>query len=212
MGENIVYYVPSGPGEAEIEEKRSRFISYLSVSETEEQAKTFIADIKKKNYDARHNCWCYIIKNGPERYSDDGEPQGTAGIPMLEVLRHEKITNVVCVVTRYFGGVLLGTGGLARAYSKAAKEALMAAGISIVQKWIVCSINCPYPLYDRLRAEIAAAGGIINTTDYGSGAFMTLLIPEPHFSAFIKRVSDISSGAVTVSEEKNIFRSVPLSR
>ncbi len=210
MGENIVYYVPSGPGEAEIEEKRSRFISYLSVSETEEQAKTFIADIKKKNYDARHNCWCYIIKNGPERYSDDGEPQGTAGIPMLEVLRHEKITNVVCVVTRYFGGVLLGTGGLARAYSKAAKEALMAAGISIVQKWIVCSINCPYPLYDRLRAEIAVAGGIIDSVEYSREILINLLLPEEIYGVFKKTASDLSSGSLEPIFLTEAYKAIPV--
>ena len=86
--------------------------------------------IKKKFYDARHNCWCYIIRNGAERYSDDGEPQGTAGIPMLEVMRREGVTNVVCVVTRYFGGILLGAGGLLRAYTKSAKDALDAAGVN----------------------------------------------------------------------------------
>ena len=209
---NTEYYIPTSSGRAVYEEKRSCFISYLEMVETEEQAKAFIADIKKKNYDARHNCWCYIIKDGPERYSDDGEPQGTAGIPMLEVFRHEEITNVVCVVTRYFGGILLGTGGLARAYTKATKDALTDAGISVVRRWIECSISCSYSLYDRLRAETTSAGGIISKTDYGTEAILTLLIPEAHFSDFIKRLSDISSGSLTVSEGKDIFRSVPLSR
>ena len=212
MGSNTGYYIPAGSGRATYEEKRSRFISYLEVAETEEQAKAFIAEIKKKNYDARHNCWCYIIKDGPERYSDDGEPQGTAGIPMLEVFKHENVTNAVCVVTRYFGGVLLGTGGLARAYTKAAKEALADAGIAVVKKWIECSVSCPYPLYDRLRTETAAAGGTITLTEYGTEAILTMLIPDVQFSEYIKRVSDISSGSVKVSEGKVVLRAVPLNR
>ena len=111
------YYIPSAPGEAEFTEKRSRFLGHVRCIETEDEAKAFVAEMKKKYYDARHNCWCYIIRNGAERYSDDGEPQGTAGIPMLEVLRRQNMTNCVCVVTRYFGGVLLGAGGLLRAYT-----------------------------------------------------------------------------------------------
>ena len=108
------YCVPTGAGESEYVEKRSRFLGHVRPAESEEEAKAFVAAVKKEHYDARHNCWCYIIHDGPERYSDDGEPQGTAGIPMLEVLRREGVSNVVCVVTRYFGGVLLGTGGLFR--------------------------------------------------------------------------------------------------
>ena len=91
------YYIPTGPGEAEFTEKRSRFLGHVRMVESEDEARAFIADMKKKYYDARHNCWCYSIKDGPERYSDDGEPQGSAGIPMLEVLRRQGVTNAVCV-------------------------------------------------------------------------------------------------------------------
>ena len=129
------YYVPTGAGESEYVEKRSRFLGHVRLVENEEEARAFIAEMKKKYYDARHNCWCYLLKDGPERYSDDGEPQGTAGIPMLEVFRREGVTNLVCVVTRYFGGVLLGAGGLFRAYTKSAKDALDAAGRSVVRRW-----------------------------------------------------------------------------
>ena len=205
------FYIPSGYGKGEIEEKRSRFLSYLSIAETEEQAKTFIADIKKKNYDARHNCWCYSIKDGPERYSDDGEPQGTAGIPMLEVLRHESITNAVCVVTRYFGGVLLGTGGLVRAYTRAAKEALQDSGISVVRRWIECSIACPYPLYDRLRTEISSAGGKIENVEYGKDIILSMVIPAELFPVFQQKATDISAGALAVSEGETVYKAVPLS-
>ena len=127
------YYVPAGAGESEYVEKRSRFLGHVRPVESEEEAKAFIAAVKKEHYDARHNCWCYLIKDGPERYSDDGEPQGTAGIPMLEVLRREGVSNVVCVVTRYFGGVLLGSGGLFRAYTKSAKDALGAGAALLLR-------------------------------------------------------------------------------
>ncbi len=210
MSGNTGYYIPSGYGNGEYEEKRSRFISYLDTVESEEEAKAFIADIKKKNYDARHNCWCYIIKDGPERYSDDGEPQGTAGMPMLEVLRHENLTNTVCVVTRYFGGVLLGTGGLVRAYTKATKEALQNAGISVVRKWIECSIECPYPIYDRLRSEIDIAKGIAKDIDYGKDVALTLLIPEESYEAFKRAVSDISSGNIETVLLNDTYRAVPV--
>ena len=108
------FRVPFGPSETEFTEKRSRFIGHLLPVETEEQAREFIAQMKKKYYDARHNCWCYLIGGDTMRYGDDGEPQGTAGQPMLNVFQRENVTNVVCVVTRYFGGILLGAGGLTR--------------------------------------------------------------------------------------------------
>lgn len=117
--------VPFQAADSEFAEKRSRFISHLLPVESEEDARAFIAQMKKQYYDARHNCWCYLIGENTVRYSDDGEPQGTAGQPMLNVFRREGVTNVVCVVTRYFGGILLGAGGLTRAYSKGARDVLV---------------------------------------------------------------------------------------
>ncbi len=196
MDDPSAYSVPSGPGTAEYEEKRSRFIGYLQPAEDEEAARAFIAAIKKKHYDARHNCWCYILKDGPERYSDDGEPQGTAGIPMLEMLRREEITNVVCVVTRYFGGVLLGTGGLVRAYTKAAKGALEDAGVSVMRKWTECGISCPYSLFERIKTEISAVSGVITETEYGTDILITASIPSENLAAFSGRIRDITSGSL----------------
>ena len=127
------YWIPTAPGEAELVEKRSRFIGHVWPVESEEEARACIESVRKQYYDARHHCWCYRIKEGGvERYSDDGEPQGTAGQPMLNVFQREEVTNVCCVVTRYFGGILLGAGGLVRAYTQGAKSALDAAGISVV--------------------------------------------------------------------------------
>lgn len=204
------YYIPTGAGEAELVEKRSQFLGHVRGVETEDEARAFIAEMKKKYYDARHNCWCYIIRGGAERYSDDGEPQGTAGIPMLEVFRREGIVNVVCVVTRYFGGVLLGTGGLLRAYTKSAKDALDAAGVSEVRRWVGLDIPCSYAQCEKLRLEAAAAGGIVSDVEYGAGVTIKALVPEEGAEAFKARIFDVSAGTVTASVTRDDFRAVPI--
>ena len=204
------YYIPTGAGEAELVEKRSQFLGHVRGVETEDEARAFIAEMKKKYYDARHNCWCYIIRGGAERYSDDGEPQGTAGIPMLEVFRREGIVNVVCVVTRYFGGVLLGTGGLLRAYTKSAKDALDAAGVSEVRRWVGLDIPCSYAQCEKLRLEAAAAGGIVSDVEYGAGVTIKALVPEEGAETFKARIFDVSAGTVTASVTGDDFRAVPI--
>lgn len=110
---------------------------------TEAEARAQLEAVKKREYDARHNCWAYVLHTGQKRYSDDGEPQGTAGQPILNVLEREGVQDVLCVVTRYFGGILLGAGGLCRAYTKAAKDALDDAGISELRPWSVLRLDCP---------------------------------------------------------------------
>ena len=133
------YRVPSRPSKTEFTEKRSTFIGHVFPVETEEEARGRIGEMKKKYHDARHNCWCYLIKDGAVRYSDDGEPQGTAGQPMLNVFQKEGVANAVCVVTRYFGGILLGAGGLTRAYGGTAKLALESGQHPAALKDAVCS-------------------------------------------------------------------------
>ncbi len=189
------YFIPAGAGEAEFVEKRSSFLGHVRYVETEDEAKAFVTEMKKKFYDARHNCWCYIIKDGAVRYSDDGEPQGTAGIPMLEVLKREGVTNVVCVVTRYFGGVLLGTGGLLRAYTKSAKDALNAAGICVVRRWVKAEIACSYAMLERLKTECTAIGGVVADIEYSAEVCLKLLLPEDKADAFSQRTADITAGA-----------------
>lgn len=189
------YFIPAGAGEAEFVEKRSSFLGHVRYVETEDEAKAFVTEMKKKFYDARHNCWCYIIKDGAVRYSDDGEPQGTAGIPMLEVLKREGVTNVVCVVTRYFGGVLLGTGGLLRAYTKSAKDALEAAGICVVRRWVKAEIACSYAMLERLKAECTAIGGVVADIEYSADVCLKLLLPEDKADAFSQRTADVTAGA-----------------
>ena len=204
------YYIPTGPGEAEFTEKRSRFLGHLRVAETEDEARAFIAEMKKKYYDARHNCWCYSIRSGAERYSDDGEPQGSAGIPMLEVLRRQNVTNAVCVVTRYFGGVLLGTGGLLRAYTKSTADALENAGISVVRRWVETELPCTYAQCEKLKLEAAAAGGIVADVEYGAGVTLKVLVPEENGADFAARIFDQSAGSVRVRVTGESFRAVPL--
>ena len=203
------YCVPTAPGEASFVEKRSEFLGHVRPVESEDEARAFIAEMKKKYYDARHNCWCYIIKDGAERYSDDGEPQGTAGIPMLEVFRREGVCNVVCVVTRYFGGILLGAGGLLRAYTKSAKDALDAAGISVVRRWVETELDCSYAAAEKLKQEIAAYGGIIAGLDYGAAVTIRAYVPEELAEGFKAKIFDVSAGGVTVRVTGEDFRAVP---
>lgn len=202
------YFIPAGSGEAEYVEKRSSFLGHVRCVESEEDAKAFVAEMKKKYYDARHNCWCYIIKDGAVRYSDDGEPQGTAGIPMLEVFKREGVENAVCVVTRYFGGVLLGTGGLLRAYTKSAKDALDAAGIAVVRRWVKCETQCAYALLERIKSECSLLDGVVDNIEYGAGVRLEVLLPESKAEEFEKRVTEVSAGSCTVKITGEDYRPV----
>ena len=146
------YRVPTRDAESEFVEKKSRFIGRIWVVENEQQALEQIKNMQKQHWDATHNVYAYIIHDGPTRYTDDGEPQGTAGMPVLEVLRGAGVENVLCVVTRYFGGTLLGTGGLVRAYGRAAKDALRAAGISLKRIWRKLDLLLPYSYYEWIAS------------------------------------------------------------
>ena len=202
------YFIPAGAGESEYVEKRSQFLGHVRPVESEEEARAFIAEMKKVHYDARHNCSCYLLRGGVERYADDGEPQGTAGLPMLEVFRREGVTNLVCVVTRYFGGVLLGTGGLFRAYSKAAKDALDAAGVAVVRRWVETEFSCSYAAAERLKQECASFDGVVTDTRYAADVTLKVLVPEEKAGVFAARIRDLSAGAVEVKSVGESFRAV----
>lgn len=205
------YLIPSGYGEAELVEKRSRFIGRVWVTETEEEAVARIKEMRDKHWDATHNVYAYIIRDsGIMRYSDDGEPQGTSGMPTLNVFRGEGIQNVCCVVTRYFGGILLGTGGLVRAYSAAAKAALEAAGVSVVRLWKEIVLACKYSQYEPVMKELAAFDGIASDIDYGVDIMISALLPEEKADAFIARVFDITQGTVVSEIVGEEFRAVKL--
>ena len=189
------YYVPARNSETEFTEKRSRFIGHVWRVEDEEEARGRIAEMKAKYHDARHNCWCYLLHEGNiTRYSDDGEPQGTAGQPMLEVFQREGVENVCCVVTRYFGGVLLGTGGLLRAYTRSAKDALTQAGVAPVQLWTEVSLNCPYICQDRMLEEVELALGQLGEMEYGAQVCIHALLPAEEFAGFAARITELTAG------------------
>lgn len=204
------YLVPTGYGEDEFTEKKSRFIGRIWLVETEEEALSKIQEMKKQHYDATHNCWAYIIHGGAVRFSDDGEPGGTAGMPMLQVLQREGLNNVVCVVTRYFGGILLGAGGLVRAYTKGAKIAVDAAGKSIKRVWTVLYVPCPYSFYERVKLEIEAFGGILRSTDFGAEVDMEILFPQANAQLFLDRLTDLTSGTVEGTEIGQEYRALPI--
>ena len=204
------YFVPTAPAQTELTEKRSRFIGHLWPVEDEAQARGYIEQMKKQYHDARHNCWCYRLPGGVERYSDDGEPQGTAGQPMLGVFQKEGVTNVCCVVTRYFGGVLLGAGGLVRAYTQAAKLALDEAGISVVRRWVEVEVTCPYSLFERVKSEAAAQAGVLGDIGYTDQVTVRLLLPEERVAAFSARMVELSAGACRAVELGEAFQPVPI--
>ena len=204
------YLVPTGFGEDEFTEKKSRFIGRVWPVDSEEEALARIQEMKKQHYDATHNCWAYIIKDGPMRFSDDGEPGGTAGNPMMQVLQREQIYNIVCVVTRYFGGVLLGAGGLVRAYTKGAKIAVDAAGKSVKRVWSVLYVPCPYTFYERVKLEIAAFGGVLRDTKFGAEVELEILVAREQTQAFLDRLTDMTAGTVEGMETGQEYRAFPV--
>ena len=199
------YLVPRGVGQAEYIEKKSRFLGGVYPVTSEQEAKEILERVRRQHYDARHNCWCYILKSGQKRYSDDGEPQGTAGQPMLNVFERERVVDVLCVVTRYFGGILLGAGGLCRAYTKAAKDALDAAGISKMQPWLRQQITVSYALFERAKLLIAAQEGTVEDAQYGADILITYRIPEGADERLRTALREASSGSVIPSLLEEIF-------
>lgn len=206
------YLVPTKPSETEFTEKRSTFIGHVWPVETEAEARARVDEMKKKYHDARHNCWCYLLRGGPVRYSDDGEPQGTAGQPMLAVFQKEGVTNVCCVATRYFGGVLLGAGGLVRAYTQSAKDALDAAGISVVRRWVELAVDCPYSFLERVKLACAAQGGAVGEIEYAAAVTVRALLPEGGVEAFQAQMTELSAGGIRAVELGEAFRPVPVER
>ena len=167
------------PAEIEFVERKSVFIGYSAIVKNEEEALIIIKERKKKFADATHNVYAYIIGDGTiARYSDDGEPQGTSGMPTLNAIRMSGITDVCVVTTRYFGGILLGAGGLVRAYSTAASMALEAGGISVFEKYIEYEISCPYSDYNKIQLLLSAYDVIIDNTEFGSDIKIKYAVAE----------------------------------
>ena len=200
----------AGAATSEFTEKKSRFVSDIFPVQTEDDVKACLELVRKKYHDARHHCWCYRLKSGAVRYSDDGEPQGTAGQPMLAVLEREKIFDVLCVVTRYFGGILLGAGGLTRAYARGAKDALTAAGIAANRVWDCVEINCPYALLEQIKLKLAAQSAVIEDITYGADIVIRALLPQANTAPLCDAVRELSAGKVTPKVSGQIYRAAPL--
>ena len=202
------YLIPAKEGRSEYIEKKSRFLGLIIPVTTEAEARAQLDAVKKREYDARHNCWAYILHSGQKRYSDDGEPQGTAGLPILNVLEREGVQDVLCVVTRYFGGILLGAGGLCRAYTKAAKDALDDAGISELRPWSVLQLDCPYALFERVKLELEKRGGVVTNSEYGAQIALTAALPEPEEAVFAKALQELSAGSLVPERTGTELRGV----
>ena len=199
------YYIPSGVSRTEFTEKRSRFIGHVWPVDSEEQARARIEETKKQHYDARHNCWCYLIRGGAVRYSDDGEPQGTAGQPMLNVFQRSGVLNACCVVTRYFGGILLGAGGLTRAYARGARDALEASGVCRMSLWTEWEVPCTYPLLERMKLEIESCGGAVRNAEYGADITLRAAFPAGGAERFSSRLTELSAGKLAMTAAGEAF-------
>ena len=191
------YRTPAGSGHDEFTEKRSRFICYVQPVSHEHEALDFIAEIKSKHWDAKHNVYAYCLRDGNiSRYSDDGEPSGTAGIPVLNVIQKNCLTDCAIVVTRYFGGVLLGGGGLVRAYSHAASLGVSAAGIAVMRMCALCRIGCDYNQYGRINSLIPECGGLVTDTDFGAEVNIAFTMARENLNSFLPKLADASNGSV----------------
>ena len=206
------YLVPSNDADAEFTERRSRFIGHIFRTDTEEEALQRLKQMRETYWDATHNDYAYIIRDGATRFSDDGEPGGTAGMPVLQVLQREEIFNVTCVVTRYFGGILLGAGGLVRAYAHSAKLALDASGRSIKRVWTKVYLPCPYSWYERIKLEVAAFGGIVQAAEFGADVGLDLLLPQAQTEPFLAHVFDLSAGTIEGLIGGNEYRAFPIEK
>ena len=196
----MAYKVIYEGGEGEIVEKKSRFIATVRPVETEEEAVAFINEMKKKYWDARHNCSAFVIGEHQEltRCSDDGEPAQTAGRPMLDVLLKEGITNVAVVVTRYFGGVLLGTGGLVRAYQKAVQEGLAASQIIEKRSGFLLYIGIDYTGLGKLQYLFAQKEITVVDTEYAADVLMSVLVPLERKSEIEKAIIEQTNGTAAL--------------
>lgn len=179
----------------ELIEKKSKFIACVKPIILEKDALSFINDIKSKHWNARHNVYAYVVKeNNISRYSDDGEPHGTAGLPILNVIKKNDLKNVAVVVTRYFGGILLGTGGLVRAYSQAATVALNCAKIIKMHPCYDCSVFCDYNQYGKLLGIIDECGGIVDNSDFSQRISVFFHLKKENFLNLSKKIMEFSSG------------------
>ena len=191
----ILYTTVRQEASAEFTEKKSVFIGHAKPVKSDAEAMEFVAKIKEKYKDARHNCYAYYLNSGVlARYSDDNEPQGTAGIPILEVIKKSGVNDCVVVVTRYFGGILLGAGGLVRAYSTAAGLALEAAGIVTYEEYESFSLSCDYGEYNKINFELECVNAIIDKCDFLENVKLEFAVKSEISDIICKKISELSGG------------------
>lgn len=202
------YTTINGRAVAELEEKKSRFIATIQHVETEEEALAFLDEIRAANRMARHNVYAYVLRDGGAgasgrvRYSDDGEPQKTAGLPTLEVIQHAGLTDVVVVVTRYFGGVLLGTGGLVRAYTQSTQAAIAAANVVAVSQCVDIRIRTSYSNYEMMMRLASECGAKVLDTTFDDAVTLQLRMLDGTQNALLPKITELERGKedVTVSD------------
>lgn len=193
----------AAPAEAEVVEKKSRFIAQLAPAPTEEAALAFLEEVRTTHAQARHNVYAYIVRGAGGtaeriRYSDDGEPSGTSGMPTLQVLQHAGLTDLICVTTRYFGGTLLGTGGLVRAYSAAAQAALDAAQVLTISQCVDVSLRVPYPLYEQALRVAEAAGARLADSAFAEDVALTFRTLATEQRAFCEKLVELTKGGTDI--------------
>lgn len=204
--EVTLYTTLAGAASAELVERKSRFIGHAAHVTTEAEAIAFVNKIRAEHSQATHNVYAYMTKeNNIQRYSDDNEPQGTAGIPVLDVIRKSGFTDAVIVVTRYFGGILLGAGGLVRAYSAAAKLAVDAARIVTYEQYTEFSLAVSYSDYQKLQYDFPAFGIIVDSSDFAESVKLKLAIKDIRYEEYVKRLSEMTGGRIEPKKTGNRF-------
>lgn len=203
----FTYYTVKGCGYHTLIVQKSRFTASISRAENEQDAEAFIEKIKKENRDANHNCFAYTIglNNDIQKASDDGEPGGTAGVPMLEVLKKRELKNTVVVVTRYFGGIKLGAGGLIRAYGKAVTEGLNEAGIVRCERMRIMKITSEYTWIGKLENELRASSFILKDIQYTEKVEMTVYVPVEKNDSFSEWITNLTNGQAVIKSGESLF-------
>lgn len=200
------YRTIEGSATAEIEEKRSRFIGHAAFADTEEKALAVLERVRAANRTARHNVYAYSLREGArQRYSDDGEPAKTAGLPVLDAIRHAGLTDCIVVVTRYFGGILLGTGGLVRAYTASAGAALAAARVVTVRRCVRLTLSVGYPLYEPVTQLLAAAGARLDEPVFADTVGLSAVLPAGAEQPLLPKLAELTRGAVPVGVSEPFF-------
>jgi len=206
MSKEEIYISVDKEATAEIIEKKSRFIANVCHVESETEAMEFVEKIKKQHYSARHNVYAYILNSGVKKYTDDGEPSKTAGLPILEMLEKQGITDVICVVTRYFGGTLLGTGGLVRAYTESAKEGISQSGIVKMNLCSLFELRVPYTHLGSVEYLLKTSGANCEDKNYAEYITLVVSIDDKNAAALVENIKNDFAGSVELHSKGKVYR------